>query len=81
MLVPSDLFVDHMDFHWCSHHKNNHNKVLLEQDDYMILLLTPWCRKLFEKLIIAQLVKNILLSYGTRRFIIVFTKARRWTLS
>jgi hypothetical protein len=38
-------------------------------------LLTPWCRILFEKLIVTQLVKNILLSYGTRRFITVFTKA------
>jgi hypothetical protein len=27
--------------------------------------LTPWCRILFEKLIITQLVKKILLSYGT----------------
>jgi hypothetical protein len=42
---------------------------------------TPWCRILFEKLIATQLVKNILLSYGTRRFITVFTKARHWTLS
>jgi len=42
-------------------------------------LLTPWCRKLFEKLIITQLVENALLSYGTRRFVTVFTKARHWT--
>jgi hypothetical protein len=28
-----------------------------------------------------QLVKNILLSYGTRRFITVFTQARHWNLS
>jgi len=44
-------------------------------------LLTPWCRILFEKLIVTQLSKNILLSYGTRRFITVFTKARHWNLS
>jgi hypothetical protein len=44
-------------------------------------LLTPWCRTLFETLIVTQFVKNILLSYGTRRFITVFTKARHWTLS
>jgi hypothetical protein len=43
--------------------------------------LTPWCKILFEKLIVTQLVKNIPLSYGTRRFITVFTKARHWTLS
>jgi hypothetical protein len=39
-------------------------------------LLTPWCRILFEKLTVTQLAKkNILLSYGNRRFITVFTKA------
>jgi hypothetical protein len=43
-------------------------------------LLTPWCRILFEKLIITHLVENIL-SYGTRRFTTVFTKAHHWTLS
>jgi hypothetical protein len=43
--------------------------------------LTPWCRILFEKLVVTHLVKNILLSYGTRRFITVFTQARHWTLS
>jgi hypothetical protein len=37
--------------------------------------LTPWCRILFENLIVTQLVKKILLSYGTQRFITVFTKA------
>jgi hypothetical protein len=50
-------------------------------DHVIIILLTPWCRILFEKLIVTQLIKNILLSYGTRRFITVFTKARHWTLS
>jgi hypothetical protein len=44
-------------------------------------LLAQWCRTLFEKLLVTQLVKNIMLSYGTRRFITVFTKARHWTLS
>jgi hypothetical protein len=43
-------------------------------------LLIPWCRILFEKLIVTQLVKNILPSYGTRRFITAFTQARHWTL-
>jgi hypothetical protein len=43
--------------------------------------LTPWCRTLFEKLIVTQLSKNIPLSYGTQKFITVFTKARHWTLS
>jgi hypothetical protein len=47
---------------------------------YMSYLLTPWCRILFEKLIVTQLSKNILLSYGTRRFNTAFTKARHWTL-
>jgi hypothetical protein len=44
-------------------------------------LFTPQCRILFEKLIVTQLVKKILLYYGSRRFITVFTKARHWTLS
>jgi hypothetical protein len=39
-------------------------------------LLTPWCRVLIEKVTVTQLVKNIPLSYGTRKFITVFTKAR-----
>jgi hypothetical protein len=42
-------------------------------------LIIPWYRILFEKLIVTQFVKNIL-SYGTRRYITVFTKARHWTL-
>jgi len=42
--------------------------------------LTPWCRTLFEKLIVTQLVKKIL-SYGTRRFITTLTKVRHCTLS
>jgi hypothetical protein len=44
-------------------------------------LLAPWCKILFEKLTVTQLVKNILLSCGTRRFITVYTQARHWTLS
>jgi hypothetical protein len=47
---------------------------------YFSYLLTPWCRILFEKLVATQLVKNILLYCGTRRFITVFTKARHWIL-
>jgi hypothetical protein len=43
--------------------------------------LTPRCGILFQKLIVTQLVKKILLSYGTRRFITMFTQARYWTLS
>jgi hypothetical protein len=41
----------------------------------------PWCRTIFEKLIVTQLAKNILLSYGIRRFITVFTKVRHLILS
>jgi hypothetical protein len=44
-------------------------------------LLTPWCRILFEELIITQLVKKYSAFYGTRKFITVFTQARHWTLS
>jgi hypothetical protein len=43
-------------------------------------LFTLWCTILFEKLITLSLSKDIRLAYGTRRFIIVFTKARHWTL-
>jgi hypothetical protein len=32
----------------------------------VIPVLTPWCRILFEKLTVTQLVKNIPPSYGTR---------------
>jgi len=40
------------------------------------LLLTPWCRIFFEKVIVTQLVKH-----GTRKFITVFTKAGNLILS
>jgi hypothetical protein len=43
--------------------------------------LTPWCMILFEKLIVSQLVRKILLSYGTQRFITVFPQARHRSLS
>jgi hypothetical protein len=44
------------------------------------LLLTPWCRTLFEKSSLScQKISCIL--YGTRRFITVFTRARHPTLS
>jgi len=43
-------------------------------------LLTPWSRVLLEKLIFTQLLK-FSASYGTRRFITVFTRARQWSLS
>jgi hypothetical protein len=44
-------------------------------------LLTPWCRILFEKLIVTQLIKNSCFLYGTRSLITVFTEAWHWTLS
>jgi hypothetical protein len=44
------------------------------------LLTTPWYTTLFEKPSLS-LSKNIPPSYGTRRFITVFTKARHRTLS
>ena len=52
---------------------NSHNaEALLAQSvlpGTYILLITPWCRSLFEKLTDFQLVKNLLTFYGTRRFI------------
>jgi len=44
------------------------------------LKLTPWSKVHFEKLTVAQLVKK-LVSYETRRFITVFTKAFHMTPS
>jgi hypothetical protein len=38
-------------------------------------------RVLHEKLIVAHLVKTLPTSYGTWRFITVFTRARHWSLS
>jgi hypothetical protein len=43
--------------------------------------LIPWSRVLVEKLTVTQLVKIFPTFYGTRRFIIVFTRARHWSLS
>jgi hypothetical protein len=43
--------------------------------------LTPWSRILLEKLIVAQLVQQFPVFYGTRRFITVFTRARHGSLS
>jgi hypothetical protein len=34
-----------------------------------------------EKLTVAQQIKKFCVSYGTRRFITVFTRARHWTIS
>jgi hypothetical protein len=39
--------------------------------------LSPSC----EKLPVVQLLKNFPAFYGTRRFITVFTKALRWSIS
>ena len=44
-------------------------------------LLTPWCRVLLEKLTGLQLVKKFPAFHGTRRFITIFTSARRLSLS
>ena len=44
-------------------------------------VLNPWSRVLLEKLIICQLVKKFSAFYGTRKFIIAFTKARYLSLS
>jgi hypothetical protein len=63
----------------CSSRPRRPVRKLLGTHLYMFVF-TPSCRILVEKLIATQLVKNSFL-YGTRRFIIVFTKARQWTLS
>jgi hypothetical protein len=64
------------------HNEELHNLYTSPDITYLLTyLLTPWYRILFEKLIVAQLFKNILLSCGTRRFITMLTQARHWTLS
>jgi hypothetical protein len=45
------------------------------------IALTPWSRVLLQKPPVAQLLKNFLTFYGTRRFITVFTRLRHWSLS
>jgi hypothetical protein len=44
-------------------------------------LLTPWSRVLPEKLKRPELLKKFPAFYGTRRFIIAFTRARHLSLS
>jgi len=42
---------------------------------------TPWCRVLFEKIILPQVVEEFLAFCGTRRLIAAFAKARYFSLS
>jgi len=42
--------------------------------------LTPWSRVLLENLSVPQLVKKFRTFYGTRMFIIVFTRASHWSV-
>jgi hypothetical protein len=44
-------------------------------------LTNSWSRALLEKLPIVQLLKNFPAFYGTRRYIIVFTRSLHWSLS
>jgi len=46
-----------------------------------LVLLTPWCRVLLEKLTGLQLVKKFPAFHGTRRFITALTSARHLSLS
>ena len=46
-----------------------------------IILLTPWCRVLLEKLTGLQLVKKLPAFNGTRRFITALTNVRHLSLS
>ena len=46
-----------------------------------LLLLTPWCRVLLEKLTGLQLVKKFPVFYGTRRLITALTSVRHLSLS
>ena len=42
--------------------------------------LSPWSRVLLEKLTVPQLIKKLLAFYGSRMFIIAFTKADHLSL-
>jgi hypothetical protein len=46
-----------------------------------LIKLTPCSWALLEKPPVVQLLKNFPIFYGTRRFITVFTRALRWSLS
>ena len=58
-----------------------HRKVTRGEDylltDLLSYLLTPWSRVILEKLIGSKLVKKFPAFYGTRRFITIFTRARK----
>ena len=47
----------------------------------LILILTPWCRVLLEKLTGLRLVKKLPAFHGTRRFITALTSVRHLSLS
>ena len=47
----------------------------------IIIILTPWCRVLLEKLTGLQLVKKFPAIHGTRRFITALTSVRHLSLS
>jgi hypothetical protein len=79
---------------WPQHMQSTRASILCRRQEYLNVMmhdnkawwlgsgtsLTPWNRVL-EKLIVTQLVTKPPAFYGTRRFIIVFTKARYWSLS
>jgi hypothetical protein len=65
---------------WCSVKKHRDNFLPLPFTIVKIQL-TPLTRVLLEKLVVTQLVNKFSTFYGTRRFIIVFTRARHWSLS
>jgi hypothetical protein len=47
---------------------------------YFLVTLTPWSRVFLEKLLLPQLVNKFAEFYGTRRFLIMYTRARRLPL-
>jgi len=57
------------------------NKLTCLRTYLLTYLLTPWSRVFLEKLTGFHLVKKFTAFYGTRRFIIAFTSARRLSLS
>jgi len=49
-------------------------------DPAFINILTAWSRGVLEKETVAKIAKKFPASYGTRRFITVFTRSRHWPL-
>jgi hypothetical protein len=77
-------FRDNITFQWTTaldERCNIHKQKQSHHTNKLTHSLTPWSRVLLEKLLIIQLVKKLPAFNGTQRFIIVFRRANKWSLS